>query len=245
MAGGAADGARPGTGVAAPIAEETVAWLRTVSTAVVADALAAIGHPDTAVGPAVRSLFPGQPPLVARALTVSLSNAHGTTGSYWKGFWAVFDALAAMPGPTAIVAADRSGQPSRFACSGDVVAILGQRLGCIGYVTDASVRDVHQVEPLGFALFAGGVCVSHAAFRYEDVGGDVVLAGQPIGAGDLLHGDANGLLVVPRAALPALPETVAAVRERGGEAVRFARSEQFTMNEARSRPFGDGAPTST
>jgi 4-hydroxy-4-methyl-2-oxoglutarate aldolase len=207
-------------GAVEAVAPAAIDWLRTVRSAALADALAELGYGNPAIGPAVRCLFPEQPPLVAQALTVSLTNAHGTTSDYWEGFWAVFDALARMPAPSAIVAGDRSGRPSRFACSGDVVAVLGQRLGCVGYVTDASVRDLHQVEPLGFAFFASGVCVSHADFRYEDVGGDVTLAGQPVRTGDLLHGDADGVLVVPREALGALPEAVGRVRERREEELR-------------------------
>lgn len=213
-----------------PIAADDLAILRGTGSATVADALVLLGFPagSTALGPGVRCLFPEQPPLVAQALTVSLTNAHGTTGDYWEGFWSVFEAMAEMPAPNVIVAGDRSGAPSRFACSGDVVAVLGQRLGCVGYVTDAHVRDLHQVQPLGFAFFAAGVCVSHADFRYEDVGDPVTIAGQPIATGDILHGDANGLLLVPRAALPALPEAIAAVRARTRAALDLARSDAFS-----------------
>ncbi len=219
-----------------PISADVIATLRVVGSATVADALSLLGYPAeaTTLGPGVASLFPEQPPLVAQALTVSLTNAHGTTSDYWRGFWSVFEALDQMPGPSVIVAGDRSGAPSRFACSGDVVAVLGQRLGCIGYVTDAHVRDLHQVQPLGFAFFAAGVCVSHADFRYEDVGDPVTIAGQPIATGDLLHGDANGLLVVPRTALPSLPEAIAAVRARNDEALGFVRSAAFSVDGMRS-----------
>lgn len=220
----------------APVAADDLAVLRGTASATVADALELLGFPagSTALGPGVCCLFPEQPPLVAQALTVSLTNAHGTTSDYWEGFWAVFEALDRMPGPSVIVAGDRSGAPSRFACSGDVVAVLGQRLGCVGYVTDAHVRDLHQVQPLGFAFFAAGVCVSHADFRYEDVGEPVTIAGQPIVTGDLLHGDANGLLLVPRAALPSLPEAIAAVRARNDEALAAARSAAFSLAGKRS-----------
>ncbi len=219
-----------------PVSPDDIAFLRGVGSSSVADALALLGYPaeTTTLGPGVACLFPEQPPLVAQALTVSLANTHGTTSDYWEGFWAVFDAMARMPAPNVIVAGDRSGAPSRFACSGDVVAMLGQRLGCVGYVTDAHVRDLHQVQPLGFAFFAAGVCVSHADFRYEDVGGDVTIAGQTIATGDLLHGDANGLLVVPRAALPSLPDAIAAVRARNHEAFDLARSDAFSLDGMRT-----------
>ncbi len=221
-----------------PISADAIAMLRGVGSATVADALALLGYPAeaTTLGPGVACLFPEQPPLVAQALTVSLTNAHGTTSDYWRGFWSVFEALDRMPGPSVIVAGDRSGAPSRFACSGDVVAVLGQRLGCVGYVTDAHVRDLHQVRPLGFAFFAAGVCVSHADFRYEDVGEPVAIAGQPIATGDLLHGDANGLLVVPRAALAALPEAIGAVRARTADVLAYARSDAFSLDGMRTHP---------
>jgi regulator of RNase E activity RraA len=113
------------------------------------------------------------------------------------------------------------------------MATMAQRLGAVGYVTDGTVRDVHEVRALGLAYFASGVCVSHANFWIEEVGVDVLLDGQTVRTGDLLHGDANGIVLVPREVLAGLPDAVNRVREREGELMAFARSEGFTLEGAK------------
>ena len=78
-------------------------------------------------------------------------------------------------------------------------------------MTDGGLRDVHEVRRLGFGYFARYVVVSHGNFGVVDVGEPVTLDGQEVRTGDILHGDANGIVIVPRQVLDGLPEAV-----RGG-----------------------------
>ncbi|MBA3415043.1 MAG: RraA family protein [Chloroflexia bacterium] len=210
-------------------------FLRSVDSPTIANAIELLGLRDRTegfIGGRVRSLYPDRPPTVGLALTVAAKNAPGP-GVGMAGFWAMMDALDQMPAPSVIVAQDRSATPGRYACSGDVMASVAGRLGAVGFVTDGLVRDIDQVRPLGFALFAAGLCVSHANFWLDEVGAEVEIAGQSIRTGDLLHGDANGIVVVPRQALPGLPEAVRRVREKEGELMTFARSPAFSLEEAK------------
>ena len=52
--------------------------------------------------------------------------------------------------------------------------------------------------------------------------------------GDLLHGDANGIVIVPRAVLADLPDAVAQIRAAEGELLDYVRSDGFTLDGARS-----------
>lgn len=206
-----------------PVVEADLAFLRSVDSPTIANAIERLGLRDRTegfVGGAVQSLYPERPPTVGVALTVAAKNRPGEVVGM-GGFWAMMKALEGMPGPSLIVAQDRSETPGRFACSGDVMASVALRLGAVGFVTDGMVRDVEQVRPLGFALFATGLCVSHANFWLDEIGQPVEIAGQPIRTGDLLHGDANGIVVVPREALPVLPAAVLAVREREAELMAY------------------------
>ena len=217
-----------------PVEASDLAFLRSVDSPTIANAIELLGLRDRTegfVGGQVRCLYPERPPTVGYALTVAAQNAPGPVVGM-VGFWAMMDALERMPAPSVIVAQDRSATPGRYACSGDVMASVAGRLGAVGFVTDGMVRDIDQVRPLGFALFAAGLCVSHANFWLDEIGADVVIAGQPVRTGDLLHGDANGIVVVPRAALPSLPDAVRRVREQEGELMAFARSEAFSLEGA-------------
>jgi regulator of RNase E activity RraA len=102
-------------------------------------------------------------------------------------------------------------------------------------VTDGGLRDVHEVRRLGFAYFARYVVVSHANYEIVDVGGQVTLDGQEVRTGDILHGDANGVVIVPRQVLDGLPEAVEEVRTRERATMDFINSTAFTIAAERKR----------
>ena len=106
---------------------------------------------------------------------------------------------------------DRQG-PSRFR----VMATLAGRLGVIGLVTDGGVRDILEVQRLGFHYFAAGVVPSHGNPRLLEVNVPVTLDGVRIEPGDLLHGDINGVTTIPLSIAGQVTE--AALRIRAGEA---------------------------
>ena len=217
------------------LSAEELAFLRSVDSPTVANAIELFKVRDRCdgfIGGNVRSLFPELPPMVGAALTVTMNDEHGPVKGR-DGFWQMFDAIAAMPAPSVVVVKDVSGRPNRVAFCGEVMATLAQRLGAVGYVTDGTVRDLHEVRALGLPYFASGTCVSHANFWIEEVGVDVELDGETIRTGDLLHGDANGIVVVPREVLAGLPEAVESVRSKEAELMAFVRGGAFTMDGAK------------
>jgi 4-hydroxy-4-methyl-2-oxoglutarate aldolase len=109
------------------------------------------------------------------------------------------------------------------------------RLGAIGMVTDGGLRDVHEVRRLGFAYFARYVVVSHGNFGVVDVGAPVTLDGQEVRTGDILHGDANGVVIVPRQVLDGLPEAVREVRTRERATMEFITGAEYTIAAERGR----------
>lgn len=103
------------------------------------------------------------------------------------------------------------------------------RLGAVGLVSDCGVRDIPEVRRIGFHYFARGVTASHANYRIARVGVPVQIMGLAIHPGDLLHGDENGLALVPREKRELIPEMVDSVRSREGELLDYVRSTEFTL----------------
>jgi 4-hydroxy-4-methyl-2-oxoglutarate aldolase len=218
-----------------PLPADQLAFLRDVDSPTLANAIELFEVRDRTegfIGGTVASLFPELPPMVGAALTVTMRDEPGAVQSK-RGFWELFETLAGVPAPSVVVVQDRSGRPSRVAYCGEVMATMAQRLGAAGYVTDGSVRDVAEVRALGLAYFASGVCVSHGNFLVEGVGEPIELDGQAVRTGDLLHGDVNGIVVVPRETLADLPGAVAKIRAREGELLDYVRSDAFTVEGAR------------
>jgi regulator of RNase E activity RraA len=113
------------------------------------------------------------------------------------------------------------------------MSTLAHRLGAVGMVTDGALRDVPEVRALGFHYFMKYPVVSHADFQVASVGEPITLDGQRIVTGDILHGDENGVVIVPDAALGSLPEQVEIVRTRERKELELIRSEGFTLDQLR------------
>lgn len=77
-----------------------------------------------------------------------------------------------------------------------------QTRGAVGAVVDAGVRDLHQILPLGFAVYARYRCPLDIRGRAEMVsyGQAVDYQGVPVQPGELVFADASGVVVVPSGA---------------------------------------------
>ncbi len=113
--------------------------------------------------------------------------------------------------------------------AGEVMTTIFSRLGAIGMVSDCGVRDIPEVRRLGFHYFARGTVASHANYRIVRVGVPVQICGLAIHSGDMLHGDENGLALVPAEKRELIPEMVDRIRSREGALLDYVRSGDFTL----------------
>jgi len=79
---------------------------------------------------------------------------------------------------------------------GEVQSNIHKALGCLGVVTNGSIRDIPMIAP-GFQMLAGSLSPSHAYTHVEDFGIPVTVHGMKVNSGDLIHADQHGAVVVP------------------------------------------------
>lgn len=111
--------------------------------------------------------------------------------------------LAAMvlaePGDVIVAAADGF---SATAVVGDNVTAMARNKGVVAIVTDGMARDSEGIIAAGLPVFARGItpnsCVRSGPGK---VGLPIVCGGVAIEAGDVLVGDRDGVVAIPRAAL--------------------------------------------
>ncbi len=214
---------------------QELAFLRSVDSPTVANAIEAFRVRDRMegyIGGAVRCLFPDLGVMVGQALTVTMTSRPGSAAGR-EAYWAMWDALERVPRPSVLVIQDVSGAPSRCAYCGEVMATIARRLGAVGVVTDGGLRDLAEVRALGMHYYASYAVVSHGNFEIVEVGTPITLDGQMVSTGDVLHGDANGIVIVPPAVIPDLPEAVERVRVRERRMMDYVASEGFTLRGAR------------
>jgi len=148
---------------------------------------------------------------------------------YHRTDW--WEYVASFPSPKILVVRDVDRIPGTGAFVGEVHARIAQALGCVGYISNGTVRDLDELREANFQCFSGGASVSHAYAHIVDFGAPVEIGGLIISPGDLLHGDCHGVQSIPPAIAEDLPNAVNAVLDREAELLRFCRSADFSLEK--------------
>ena len=101
---------------------------------------------------------------------------------------------------------------------GDNMARIAQIRGAAGVVTDGMARDAAEIIALGLPVFCRGV-TPNSAFPSGpgEVGLPLALGEVTIESGDLIIGDRDGVVAVPRAQLAAVRSRLEVVAAKEGE----------------------------
>jgi 4-hydroxy-4-methyl-2-oxoglutarate aldolase len=88
---------------------------------------------------------------------------------------------------------------SRSGVWGELLATAAHRRGALGVVTDGAVRDLAQMEAMGFPVFSRHVSAYDSLNRQKVVAYDVrvEIGGVTIDPGDVIVADRDGIAVVP------------------------------------------------
>jgi regulator of RNase E activity RraA len=91
--------------------------------------------------------------------------------------------------------------PERIAPWGELLSTAARVRGAAGALMDGCVRDIRAIRAMGFPVFHGGIAPLDTKGRGRIVAIDVpvVCAGVAVAPGDLVFGDADGVVVIPRA----------------------------------------------
>ena len=158
------------------------------SSATISDALDKLGRPGSLAG--IAPLFDGAR-LCGRAFTVryvAAGSPPGTVGDY-------LDDVE----PGQVVVLDNGG---RTDCTvwGDILTAMAADRDVAGTVIDGVCRDVARALGAGYPIYSRGRFMRTGKDRVEvaEVGGPVSIGGVKVIAGDLLVGDADGVVVIAR-----------------------------------------------
>jgi 4-hydroxy-4-methyl-2-oxoglutarate aldolase len=175
-----------------------LAALAGLQTGYIADALGGRGALDHRIKPLVHS----GGTLVGVALT-----CHCGPGDNL----ALFGALhAAEAGDVLVAAADGF---THTAVAGDLMIGMARNRGVAGLVTDGMVRDIAGLRAVGLPVFCAGVTPNSPARNGPGhVGLPVVVGGVQVASGDVVVGDEDGVVVIPRSRIAAVLARLPAIR---------------------------------
>lgn len=141
--------------------------------------------------------FPHLPPMVGYAVTATFrAGAPPRGGDVYAGLDKQVRLLTERPGPKVVIFQDLD-DPAVAATFGEVMASTYKAFGCVGLVTSGAGRDLDQVQPLELPCFTNGTICSHGYSTIVELDVPVRVGGVWVNPGDLLHGDRNGIAVVP------------------------------------------------
>ena len=115
-----------------------------------------------------------------------------------------------------------------FGYWGGILTELALARGIAGLVINGTVRDVDEIEELGFPIFSTGIAMRHAQKTDPGVIGEPIeLAGRSVRTGDIVIADTDGVAVVPQERTLEALENAEARFERERERIAAIRSGEI------------------
>ena len=170
---------------------------QTLYTAVLSDVLDELGFREQAMPPSIRPLDDDLV-MVGRARTGVYREVYSVVAG--DNPYALEIALVddLKPGDVAVLGC---GGSTRIAPWGELLSTAARARGAAGCLTDGFVRDIKPIRRLRFPVFHGGIAPLDSKGRGKVAEIDVPIrcAGVAVSPGDLVVGDADGVIVIPRA----------------------------------------------
>lgn len=165
---------------------------------VLSDCLDACGLMDQALPSRIRPLDEASV-MVGRARTAQFMEVdhHEAGTNPYELEIALIDSLRADEIPVFACS-----NPARIAPWGELLSTAAQVRGAAGALMDGCTRDVKAIRQMGFPVFHGGIAPLDSKGRGRVMALDVPVrcGGVKVASGDLVFGDADGVVVIPRAA---------------------------------------------
>lgn len=149
------------------------------------------------MGPEIKCILPLDKPIIGYACTAKISAANPPVPGQEEIAMAYYEKVKSTALPSIAVIQDMDPSPIG-SFWGEVQASIHKALGCRAVITNGGVRDLDEVQAIGFGYFASFILVSHAYVHIEEYDCPVKISGLTVYPGDLLHADKHGVVLIPR-----------------------------------------------
>ncbi len=198
-------------------------------TAVAGDVLDTMGYRKQFLPAGINPLRPAMK-LVGRAMPVleaDIFSEEGGSGPLSrKPFGLMLEALDDLKEGEVYIA---TGASLRYALFGGLMSTRAQHLNAAGAVLDGYIRDADEIESLGFTVFSRGLYAQDQGVRGKviDYRCPIEIDGVRISPGDLIFGDREGVLIIPR---EAEREAIERARQKAGTENKVAEAIKGGMS---------------
>jgi 4-hydroxy-4-methyl-2-oxoglutarate aldolase len=205
-------------------ADKNVERAAKLDTTSISDAMDRLGIPGQCLN--IKPLDP-RFRLTGRAFTILYGPAGtppGTVGDY----------IEDVP-PGGVVVLDNGGRENATVW-GDILTWVANRRGVAGTVIDGACRDTHLARELGYPIYSRSYSMRTGKDRIqvEAMGGPVNIGDARVNQGDILRGDADGVVAIPQAHEDAILTNAEQIDAAESE-IRRLVNEGNTLTEARKQ----------
>lgn len=214
------------------LSREDLEALRALPTPAVANAIETFDVRPRNQGfmaPAIQQVFRGKPAVIGYAVTGRIVCAHDLGPRSKTDGFAWWDHVASVPGPKLLVLEDLD-RPTVGTWFGEVNSSIHMALGCQALITNGAVRDLPEVERMGFQYWAAAVAVSHGYSHLVDYNGTVVVGGLAVAPRDLLLADEHGVLSIPAAIAKEIPAAAAKIERYERRIIDYCHGGGFSLD---------------
>ncbi len=214
------------------VSDSQFKFLRSIDTPTVCNLIEIVAPERRGAGYTASHLhcpFPDLPPMVGFAKTVTIRARDKVGGpSYMQKRMDYLDYVAAEPRPSVVVIEDKDEPAGYGAFWGEVQTNVHKALGCLGTVTNGSIRDIAAVAG-GFQMLAGSIAPSHAYVHVVEFGISVTIHSMEVKSGDLIHADRHGAVVVPIDKIDAMASALDGLMKQEARIIAAARAPDATV----------------
>lgn len=179
--------------------------------AVLSDALDAAGYREQALCHTIRPLHP-ETVVVGRAMPVLCVDVYELPEHPYQQEIAAVDSLKQND-----VLVSTTNGSTRICFWGELLSTAARARGARGAIIDGFIRDARQILEMRFPVFTTGLSPVDSNGRGEVIAYDVPIdcGGVTVNPGDIVFGDADGIVVIPHVAETAVIQ--AALEKISGE----------------------------
>ena len=113
---------------------------------------------------------------------------------------------------------------------GEILTEAARARGVAGLVIDGAVRDIDAIENLKFPVFSRGLAIASCTKeRLGKLNTPIQIGGAPIAAGDLIFGNADGLVVIDQEKIDEVYEAAVDRRKKELEIIAKLRQGRTTL----------------
>jgi regulator of RNase E activity RraA len=177
---------------------------------------------------------PNAPAIVGFARTAMIRTAEPfDPAGRRERLFAYYAHIESGPETRVAVIQDLDDPPGLGAFWGEVNTTVHWGLGCVGAITNGSMRDLDAMHP-NFQCLAGSLSPSHAHVQVVEHGKPVNVLGMLVKDGDVVHADRHGAVTFEPALLERIPAAIDLMARREKVILDVARQPGLNAQKIRA-----------